>query len=300
MSGTLRDRRLGIGRLSFAKQKVSIQYVANKLPSVPSDRQFAVVDAVNTSASGQPYSAESVVDILALSQGLWVLMPGNQSCFQDSAGTTIANVNEPVGLVRSWSGANNFTQGTTATKPTLTAAGSNFVTDDRLFFVTPNGLKAADPKTTFWALKTNASTRYDFYGTRVNEGGINNAGTGYSLILNTGAAGDFSYASIGGGAVTASGAFTNLQNMILRSQTGASGATTSLFVNGNQRGTTNNIVSGAAEITGGYSALGFQNGTAQALNGVVMMGATFSSLLSATDSLKVERFINAFTGIGVL
>lgn len=131
MPGVLRSKRLGLARLS-AKSFVSVQYIADKLPNVPSDRRIAIADAATSATNGQGYSAESIIDALALASIFCSAEPA--SSFQDSAGTMSATYGQPVGRRNSWGiDTTPLTQATTAKKPTLTIDGDSFDgTDDLL------------------------------------------------------------------------------------------------------------------------------------------------------------------------
>lgn len=129
MPGILRSRRLGLGR--FSADSPLSRYIANTLPGVPSDRRTAVANAATTSASGQDYSAESVIDTLAICRNWFAF--DIASCFQDSAGTIpCSGAGQPIGRIVPWVGSAPATQATTANKPTTGSGGAIFQTDDWL------------------------------------------------------------------------------------------------------------------------------------------------------------------------
>jgi hypothetical protein len=87
-------------------------YVLSTLPQVPSSLAQYVSDMAKLAAQGQSFSANSVIDALALCSGIWDGYT-NQFCYQDTAATTaVTAVGQDVKAIKPMVGTENLTEAT--------------------------------------------------------------------------------------------------------------------------------------------------------------------------------------------
>jgi hypothetical protein len=267
---------IGVGLLEQAPQASLVSYVATKLPNVPSARRQAVADAATDAASGQSYTPESVIDAIVLAI-LW-LSPDPLSCFQDSDATTPAASGQPVGAMQPWVGSVVVTQSNPSSKGILSSYGINFDGSDDV-------LTGSLPQSTtqFSLIAVLKSDSVSGIRIPVYLGNASINGYGFDWEGSEGA--------LFGGVVF-------LGNGPRTTSTGIYGLTrgsiSKFFLNGNEKTLSNNTPSATpADGTfyfGGYPGAYF--------DGIV--GDLFVYDSEFADRAKIERFLNAYRGLGLL
>ena len=98
------------------------------LPNLPSERQSAVTSAAEIAATNTntalstSITAQDVIDYLAAAN-IASLLPGDGCVWQDSAGSTVAGVGDPVGRIAAWNGIVLGDQSNSTDKPSLDSSG---------------------------------------------------------------------------------------------------------------------------------------------------------------------------------
>lgn len=252
-------------------------YVALKLPNVPSAKRVSVANAASASAIGQGYSAESVIDAIALAT-LW-LSPDPLSCFQDSGATTPSAIGQVVGAMVPWVGSVTVTQNTSSAKGILTTSGIDFDGVDDVLVGTPPQTSTAHSIIAVIKSDTISGARIPIY-----IGDASNNGYGFYWDSSTGALyGGVTFLNDG-----TRNTSTNIHSL-------TKGATSKLFINGVETPLSNPSVSPFAPSAfftyGGYVGSNYHDGT---IADVFVYDSEFS------DRHKIERFANAYRSLGLL
>lgn len=283
-------------------QFATAAYVAAKLPNVPTAERQPLADAATTASIGQPFSSKQVIDTLALASECFVFKPGTHIA-QNSDGSGAAANGSPIGWIQSWVGSAIATQVTTSQRPTLTTSGASYDgLDDRLLWLTPAAMRASsgNDRTTYLLFKTNSSTRFEPYGTRVSNGGIDNTSTGWLYLMSSFAAGSLNYAYVGGGNRVTSSAFnisSSFPNLMRVRDSVSAGY--DFYLNGIFKDSTTPLSRGTAETANGYSAFGWQSSTSFVFNGTAQLILGFGFRLSDSQVSQMDRFWNAYFSLGI-
>lgn len=252
------------------------EYVATTLPNVPAARRQAVSSAAIAASAGQGYSAESVVDAIALAT-LW-LSPDPLSCFQDSVATTPTAIGQAVGAMLPWVGTVSVTQSTANAKGILTASGIDFDgVNDVLTGTLPQST------VTFTLIASLKSDSLSGSRIPVYVGDANSNGYGLFMSSNNGGLyGGVSFLSNGARSTN-----TEIQSL-------TRGSSSSFFVNGVQKTLSNSGASPGFPTSyltiGGFIGTDFHDGT---------IADVFVFASEIADRHKVERFVNAYRSLGL-
>lgn len=251
-------------------------YVAQALPNVPAARREAVSSAAIAASADQDYSAESVIDAIALAI-LW-LSPDPLSCFQDSAATTPAAIGQAVGAMMPWVGSVTVTQSTSSAKGILSSYGINFDGSDD---VLTGSLPQSTTQFSLIAVLKSDSTG----GIRIPVYLGNASFNGYGFDWEGSEGGLFGgVVFLGNGPRATSTGIYSLTR----------GSVSKFFLNGDEKTLSNNTPSAIpADGTfyfGGYPGAYF--------DGIV--GDLFVYDSEFADRPKIERFVNAYRSLGLL
>jgi len=119
------QRRVLTGVSTFNKLVI---YIGLKLPLIPASQRSLVAFAAISSATGQGYTPQSVIDTLSTLDAWWSFEVA--SCSQDTAGVTPSTIGGVIGRCVDWISGLVVTQASTSFKPTLRSNGADFDTVD--------------------------------------------------------------------------------------------------------------------------------------------------------------------------